>query len=125
MSQNIAKSAPQHSQTSQSSKIVELFLTTLIYGKDLDFYLRVLQGICGMQPNHTFRRQIVFEGPRDRKLLGIPMPLMKQKNAQRAQEYVSLNEPLSRQAYYLTSYWELGPGSFGRKDEDGGIVEES
>lgn len=53
------------------------------------------------------------------------MPLMKQKNAQRAQEYVSLNEPLSRQAYYLISYWELGPGSFGRKDEDGGIVEES
>ena len=130
MSQNIAKSVPppqHHNQPSpsQSSKTIELFLTALIHNADLEFYLRVLQGISGMQPNHAFRRQIIFEGPRDRKLLGVAPPLMKQKNVASAQAWMSLHEPLARQAYYLTVMWDLVEGSFGRRTEEGEIEEGS
>jgi len=78
-----------------------------------------------MQPSHSFHRQVVFEGPRDRKLLGIPAPLMRQRDPKRSQQWISLNEPLSRQAYYLNAFWELNQRSFGRKDDDGNSMEDS
>lgn len=126
MSQNIITKAapPQNVATSShANKMHELFLTTMILGRELDFYLRVMQGVCGMQPNHSFRRQVIFEGPRDRKLLGVPPPLIKQPNLARGKEWQSLHEPLSRQAYYLTAFWDIPVDQFGKRGADGSIVE--
>jgi hypothetical protein len=102
----------------------ELSLSTTILGKELDFYLRIMQGVCAMQPNHSFRRQVVFEGPRDKRLFGVSPALMKQ-NSPRAQEWKRLHEPLSRHGYYLTASWEVPPNSFGKRDADGKQSENS
>ena len=95
----------------------EIFLTTIILGKELDFYLRVLQGVCIMQPNHIFQRRIVFEGPRTRPFKAIDPEFIKSQG-QKAPLYQNLHEQLSRQSFYLTAIWDVEKEAFGKKGDE-------
>lgn len=104
-------------------KMHEIFLSTFVLGKELDFYLRVLQGICIMQPNHFFHRRIVFEGPRAQgrgQLKGIQAEFIKSQGPKEPL-WRNMHEQLVRQSYYLTGSWEVEKEGFGRRGDEEGL----
>ncbi|KAM0132832.1 hypothetical protein ACHAP3_005647 [Botrytis cinerea] len=101
----------------------ELFLSASVDSEDVSHSLRVLQGYCGMIPQHSIRRRLVFEGPRSRNnLKGLDPSFLKAQPPNKQFWWKSLNEQLIRQSYVLTLIYDVDKSQFGQpaKELDGG-----
>ncbi|KAF5869353.1 putative mediator of rna polymerase ii transcription subunit 18 protein [Botrytis fragariae] len=101
----------------------ELFLSASVDSEDVSHSLRVLQGYCGMIPQHFIRRRLVFEGPRSRNnLKGLDPSFLKAQPPNKQFWWKSLNEQLIRQSYVLTLIYDVDKSQFGQpaKELDGG-----
>ncbi|CAG8982427.1 hypothetical protein HYALB_00007106 [Hymenoscyphus albidus] len=96
----------------------ELFLTATIQNDDIVRMVRILQGYCGMKPQQSLYRRLIWEGPRLRAgLKGVDPSIIKRQPPQKIQLWGSLHEQLVRQSYILHVIYELPRESFGKSTE--------
>lgn len=93
----------------------ELFLSASVESEDVSRALRILQGYCGMIPQHLIRRRLVFEGPRSRNnLKGLDPSFLKQQPPNKQFWWKNLNDQLIRQSYVLTTIYDVDESQFGQ-----------
>jgi hypothetical protein len=90
----------------------ELFLTAAVPGEDVKEALKILQGLCGMTPDHKFERVLTYEGP-PAQLVPIPAARVQNRRPQEREVWNELNKQLVRQSYYITIAFAAEKGEFG------------
>ncbi|ESZ97092.1 hypothetical protein SBOR_2522 [Sclerotinia borealis F-4128] len=102
----------------------ELFLSASVDSEDVSRALRLLQGYCGMIPQHFIRRRLVFEGPRSRNnLKGLDPSFLKQQSPNKQFWWKNLNDQLIRQSYVLTLIYDVDRSQFGQPEKQVGSEE--
>ncbi|KAH6674510.1 mediator of RNA polymeras-like protein II transcription subunit 18 [Halenospora varia] len=95
----------------------ELFLTAHIHNEDLSRAVKILQGYCGMKPETTLCRRLMWEGPKMRNnLRGIDPTFMERQPAPKKPYWHSLHQQLVKQSYVVTLIYEVDKSDFGLQD---------
>ncbi|KAG9235052.1 mediator complex, subunit Med18 [Amylocarpus encephaloides] len=93
----------------------ELFLTTSVYNDDIPRAVRILQGYCGMKPQASLRRRLVWEGPRQRPgLRDFDPAFISRQPPGRAEAWKYLHGQMIRQSYIITLIYEVERSAFGQ-----------
>lgn len=104
----------------------ELFLISDCEDEDVLKACKLLQGFCEMAPVPIINRRLIWEAPHVPKQKGIdPRFLSRPQPKERAELWRSLQEGLTRQAYYVNLVYGVSRDQFGGSNASDETSEET
>lgn len=75
--------------------------------------LKIIQGLCGMNPIYRLERRLIFEGPKANPLVGLNAANLQSRKPANIPLWRELNEQLVRQSYYISVSYQVKKEDFG------------